>query len=483
MDQKRIVLKNIGALFGAQVISSLLTPFLLIFIARKLGDETFGKYSFILALTQIFLIVSDFGVKAVATRDVARDTSKTSQYLGNIIVLKLAFSFLTILTLIISVHILNMPRDTTIASYIFACGLFFQSMSYAFRWVFQALQIMEYEALQRVVERALLLVLSLLVLWRGLGLYALSVAFLITQIIVLILSLICAARSVKIPRLQIDFTFFTYILKTAVFFALCEVLWMVYFKIDQVMLAKIKGETEVGWYNAAYVIVNFISLIVMLTMQVMFPVFSSLYEKNRMKLRETTERIFRYLILIASLIVPVVFVLADWIIRLLYGNEYVRSIDALRVLIFVIVCLFPVSLFSHILAASNRHKTQALVNLSGVIINITLNALLIPKYSYIGAAVATIATQLLLSMTLYTVVYRFLRIKIVNILLRLLPAVGAMVLILVFSTAFSLIAALCLSTLVYLSVAYLTKSIRKEDFSLLFELVKKEAPESSRIIQ
>jgi len=473
MSITKTALKNISSLFGAQIITSLLTPILLIYIARTLGGEIFGKYSFILSLTAIFLIISEFGIKSVAIRDVARDTSSVSRYLRNIIGLKLLFSMVSVIILVLFVALLDMPPDTTIASYIFAGGLFFQSMSYAFRWVFHALQIMEFEALQRVAERLLILVFSMLVLWRGFGLIALSLVFLITQIVIFILSLFFVARKITIPSIKVDLSFFRYLVKTAVFFALCEVLWMIYFRIDIVMLAKIRGETEVGWYNAAYVIVNFITLISMLLMQAMFPVLSSLYEKGRDKLKETAESLFRYLIIIALAIAPILFVLSNKIINIIYGAGYSNSINALKVLIFVILFLFPGNLFAHILASSNRHKQLALANFIGVVINIVLNYILIPKYGYIGAGIATIITEVILCLLLYNLMSRFIKISSLRIVVSVLPGLAAMVLIINLATNFPVIPVILISLVAFFSLAYLTGAIKNEDFSLLSEMIKK----------
>ena len=475
MSTKKVILKNISALFGAQIITSLLTPLLLIFIARKLGDEIFGAYSFIIALTQIFLIISDFGIKAVATRDVARNPARVGEYLGNIIILKLLFSALTVLILILFVSLIDVPRDTTVASYIFAAGLFFQSMSYAFRWVFHALQTMEYEAIQRVAERALLLVLSLSVLWKGLGLFALSIAFLITQIIIFGLSLFFVAKTIKLPQIKINLSFCTYIIKTAIFFALCEVLWMIYFKIDQVMLGKLKGELEVGWYNEGYLIVNFLSLTPMLLMTVMFPVLSHLYEKETHRLKETSQRLFRYLITTALLLTPVIFILSDKIITVIYGPVYLHAVKALKILIFAVIFIFPVHLLSHILASSNRHKQLALINFSGVIVNVGLNFILIPKFSYQGAGIATIITQIMLCLLLYASVKKFIEIKASNIILKLVPGLIAMVFVLYIMPNFLLVPSIILAVLAYAGSAYLTGCIKKEDLTMFFEIIKERS--------
>jgi O-antigen/teichoic acid export membrane protein len=478
MNSLRIIFKNLSALFIAQAITSLLTPLLLIFIARTLGDEIFGKYSYILSLTAIFLIIANFGIKGVAIRDIARDPSKLDAYVKNTFLLKLLLSTITISILILFIKLMNMPRDTTLASYVFAGGLFFQSMSHAFRWVFHALQVMEKEAILRVTDRFFLLLFSVVVIWSGWGLMALSYAFLAAQIIVFFLSFYLLSRITSVFPGKINIPLSKYLMKTAVFFALCEVLWMIYFKIDMVMLAKIKGETEVGWYSAGYVIVNYITLISMLSMQVLFPVLSTLYQKQIQRLKQATEHLFRYLTFSAMLIVPLIFFLSDKIIMLIYGPEYSESIRALKILIFVVIFLFPGNLFAQVLASSNRHKSLAAINFFGVALNISLNLILIPKYGFFGAGIATIITEIFLCFTLYAVVFKFLRFNTMKTIFRLLPGIAAMTAVLTFFKNIHWLPVVSAAALLYLSLGFLTKTIRKEDFSILSGLAgKKTSPD------
>lgn len=475
MAVKKTIIKNISSLLGAQIISTLLRTVLLIYIARVLGNEIFGKYSFIISLTAMFLIISDFGIKGLAIRDVSRNTSSVSKYLENIIILKLLFSLISVFIFILVVTLLDMPQDTTRASYIFAGGLFFQSISHAFRWVFHALQTMELEALQRVAERVIILILSVWLLSQGFGLIALSFVFLFTQIGIFCLSAFFVIRKTKIHKVKIDLPFCKYIMKTAVFFALYEVLWMIYFKIDIVMLGKFKGEIEVGWYNAAYIIVNAIAFISMISMQAIFPVLSSFYKNNKNKFKETVERLFRYLLLIVLLIIPIIFVFSDKIINLLYGSGYSQSITALRILIFVLIFLFPVTLFIHTLAASNRHKKLALISFTGVIVNVLLNYIFIPRFSYIGAGIATIITEIVVCLLLYAALSKFVWIRSLNIILRMLPGLAAMALVLYFGLNMPLIPVIIIAILVYSFFSYLTGSIKTEDFLWVSEILKKKS--------
>ena len=81
MNTVQRIAKNTTALFAAQFVVSILSLVLSIFIARSLGDVTFGKYSFALAFTAIFAVFSDLGYNTLLIREVARDKSVASRCL------------------------------------------------------------------------------------------------------------------------------------------------------------------------------------------------------------------------------------------------------------------------------------------------------------------------------------------------------------------------------------------------------------------
>jgi O-antigen/teichoic acid export membrane protein len=87
-------------------------------------------------------------------------------------------------------------------------------------------------------------------------------------------------------------------------------------------------------------------------------------------------------------------VLSDKIILLLYGSEFVKAADTLRILIWTMV-FFPIAnILGNGLIASHHQKIDLLVNSLGAVFNIALNAVLIPKYGPLGASIATVSSIL-----------------------------------------------------------------------------------------
>ena len=138
MNTVQTIAKNTGVLAISNIITSILGFFLLIYIARYLGEVGFGKYSFALAFTGLFAIIASFGMNNYIIRELARNKEQASEYLTNVSVIKLLLSFLAFGFIILTINTMNYPRDTTYAVYLFGGYMILTSFALTFRSIFQA---------------------------------------------------------------------------------------------------------------------------------------------------------------------------------------------------------------------------------------------------------------------------------------------------------------------------------------------------------
>jgi O-antigen/teichoic acid export membrane protein len=153
MNTVQRIAKNTGALAISNVITAILGFFLLIYIARYLGEVGFGKYSFALAFTGLFAIIASFGINNYIIREIARNKEQTSESLANVSVIKLILSFLAFGFIVLTINLMDYPRDTTYAVYLFGVYMILTSFALTFRSVFQAYERMEYDAVVTVIEK------------------------------------------------------------------------------------------------------------------------------------------------------------------------------------------------------------------------------------------------------------------------------------------------------------------------------------------
>ena len=153
MNTIQTIAKNTGVLAISQVITSILGFFLLIYIARYLGEVGFGKYSFAISFTALFVIFADLGINQLIIRELARNKELTNEYLTNVSIIKLLLSFLAFGFIVLTINIMDYPRDTTYAVYLFGIYMILTSFAQTFRSIFQAFERMEYDAVVMVIEK------------------------------------------------------------------------------------------------------------------------------------------------------------------------------------------------------------------------------------------------------------------------------------------------------------------------------------------
>ena len=165
MNTIQRIAKNTAALFAAQVVVSILSLVLSIFIARNLGDVVFGKYSFAFAFTALFTVFSDLGYNTLLIREVARDKSQASKYLNNILCIRALMSIVIFAFIVVTINLMGYPADTKNVVYLFGVYTLIVSFSAIFKVTFRAFEKMEYEAGITILSNLIRVSLGLVVLF------------------------------------------------------------------------------------------------------------------------------------------------------------------------------------------------------------------------------------------------------------------------------------------------------------------------------
>jgi len=409
MSTVKTVTKNTMALMITSVVSKSLAFITLILLARYLGSENYGKLAFAMALTSFFTVIADFGLSSLIVREVAREKEKAGVYLGTFSVFKVLLAVVVFLALVLISHFGGYEYNTKVLILIFGIYTILISYSKFFISFFRAFERMEYETLIRSVEKILLLVLTIVFIYLNKKLMYFAVPYLASSAIAVILALFFVVNKVSKPRFLSDKEFLVETLKEALPFALTSIFVIVYFKTDTVMLSFMVGDIAVGIYNAAH---NLIDGLIFLgpypLSMALYPTMSR-YATNLRKLKKVY--VYGFFASLFLGLAGALFVLKfrEKIILLIYGNEYVEAEKVLTVLVwtFLVICVSTIS--STLLNAVNKQRIVTIGTATGASLNVLFNYLLIPKYSYVGAACATLITEGVGFLIYFYFVIKFLR--------------------------------------------------------------------------
>jgi len=418
MDQEEVIIgatkgvaKNTGALLAGNIISKFCSLALLAIAARYLGAAGLGKYTFALSFTALFIVLGDLGLNTLAIREVARDRFLISKYLGNIAILKTILSAIAVGIIFLVITLLNYPLDTTKIVYIIGISVFFTSLSQALRWCFQAFQKMEYEALVNIAEGAIMLVIGLSALYLGKGLIGLAWAYFLTSVIIFVFSFLITVKKFAKPKFEISWNFWKFLIRNSIPIGLTGIFSTIYLNIDTVMLSLMKGTEAVGWYNAGYKLVNFIKFIPTVFVLATFPVISSFFKTSIESFRTVLRKSVQLMFLLALPIAIGITILSSKIIPIIFGEGFLPAVFALQILIWAGALAFLGGIAGNTLIAVNKQTILVNITLAGSLINIILNLILIPRFSYAGAAIAIVIAELAITLLLFLYIYKNLKVN------------------------------------------------------------------------
>lgn len=393
MNTVQRIAKNTAVLLVATIISKVLSFFYVMYIARYLGAEGFGILSFALAFTGIFGVLTDLGLGPLTVREVARDKSLAGKYLGNITIIKIFLVIITFGLIAIIINLLGYPEQTIKVVYLIALSVIFNSFTGMFYSIFRAFEKMEYQSLGQILNSILMLVGVLFAISQRFSVIGFASLYFMISVVALVYSLVISIWKFVKPKMEVDWSFWNPTIKEALPFGLTGAFINIYLWIDSVMLSFMKGDEVVGWYNAAYRIILILLFIPNAFNSAVFPLMSRFYVSSKDSLKFILEKHFKYMFIIGFPIGIGMTLFADRIVLLVFGAEYIPSVIALKILTWAIVFIFARTAFERILESANRQIIVTKVFGGCALLNIILNFILIPKYSYIGAAIATLITD------------------------------------------------------------------------------------------
>ena len=413
-------LRNTTIVLTAKVVARLIALVTVLYMIRKLGQVQYGTFALLVNLTAIVSVVLDLGFNVLFVREGSRDHSQIQRYLRNVMSVRLVMSGISLVLLAALVIPFGLGA-LLVPGFVL---MVLTSYSTLLRNGLYAVQQLGYEAVAVVIESAVLLVL---ILYGGLTnqgvvyyvwAYAIQYAFSCVYF-----SIVLAVKRIALVGLQFEAPLLREWFWKGLPFALTFVLTILYFRIDQPLIAAFKGLGQAGLYAAAYKPIESLLFVPITFLSIVFPVLSVYYRERRADLLEAVSRFYKGLLLMGWPVSMGIFVLAHPLTPLLLGRGFLASEPALRVLALALGIAFVNNAFIGALNASDHQSSFTWAAGWSVVANLALNLALIPLFGYQGASWATVLTELVLGAAGWILTARYVgRIPVLQLSWRILLA-------------------------------------------------------------
>ena len=152
MGTARRIGKNTLYLGTAEVVSRALQFIVMLYAARLLSQQSFGKFSFAVSLSFIAVILADLGINTLLVREISRNKSLASKYFINAFSIKILLSIITLLVVVLVLNALSYPPDTREIVYIIWLFTILSTFTELFYSIFRAFEMMLYDALLKILR-------------------------------------------------------------------------------------------------------------------------------------------------------------------------------------------------------------------------------------------------------------------------------------------------------------------------------------------
>ena len=385
--------KNTSWLLSEKILRIIVGLFVGIWVARYLGPEQFGLFSYVQSFVGLFTVIATLGLDSIVIRELVKDETKRDKLLGTAFCLKLIGAFLVLFILYITINFIENDSKTNILVFIIAGSTIFQSFNVV-DFYFQSKIQSKFVVYANIISLLMSSIVKVTLLLNEASLVAFAWVILFDSFI-----LSCGfiyfymKNNLSLLKWKFDKIIAIELLKDSWPLILSAVVISVYMKVDQIMIKEILGNEQVGQYAVAVRLSEIWYFIPMAIVSSLFPAIVNAKKESKELYYSRLQKLYDLMVWMAiAIALPMTF-LSDWIVDLLYGSAYIEAGSVLMIHIWAGVFVFLGVAFSSFLASENLTKKAFYRTLLGAIINIILNYILIPIYGIMGAAIATLIGQ------------------------------------------------------------------------------------------
>ena len=387
------VINNLSWLLICKIIQAVLGLIINAYVTRYLGPSLYGIISYAASVAAFFLPISKLGLEEILIQQTIDNSKEEGKIYGTSIIASALTSLACMVGMTCFSLIANADsKDTSIVCALYSLVLLFQSFELIRLW-FQSKYLSKYVAVVSLIVycvtfsyKGILIFLKKNVYW-----FAISdgIGYLLISIILIIIY-----RKLESQRFIFSFNVLKRLLSKSKYYIISSMMVTIFAQTDKIMLNLMKGDAATGYYSAASNCATITSFIFVAIINSLLPM---IFENRKISegAFEKGVSLLYCIIIYLSLIQSVgMTVMAFPIIYIMNGSAYIPAVPILRVCVWFSTFSYMGAVRDVWILAVGKQKYLWRVNLCGAAMNIILNFVFIPLWGEIGAAVASVITQL-----------------------------------------------------------------------------------------
>lgn len=383
-----------GWMFFAKIGSMAVSFFATMIVARHLGPTNYGQLSYAISFVGLFSFIAALGIDQILYRDLVKYPEKRNEYIGSALVLRMVASAVAFVLCIITAFIMSENDISLLLIFIVSLSFVFSTFLLT-TYEFQATVQQKYPSILALAVTILLNILKILVILSGKGVIYLAFIIVLEPILYTAGYLYFRVKVFgTMKHWRFDKVIAVAIVKDSFPLIFASAFFIIYARIDQVMIKNMMDATSVGLYSAAVSISEIWYFIPHIITASLFPAIVNAKKVSEGLYYARIRKLFLVVLLVSFIVCLPTTLLSESIILLIFGGEFLGANVALQIYVWSNIGGILTSLVHQILITENLTKAISITSFFGMAANIILNFFLIPKYGIAGAATASMISYI-----------------------------------------------------------------------------------------
>ncbi len=377
--------KNIAILSSGEVISRGINFLSFAYLARVISISDFGAIGFGTALINFLLNLVNFGLDRISLKEVSQNSQSASNYLINIGIIRF---FLSLISFLLYLLILFFNSNFNLPLVLLGLTIFSTGLS--LNYFAKAIERFNIITINQVLISLLTIALYFTFVKNKTDFNFAVIIMVLTSFFSNFLFLFKLKNYLKNFKNQFSFVLIKNLILSSFPLFISSIMIAIYYFADTIMLGILKNEHDVGIYSAA----NKIFLLLVVPFSIVVNVFLPSIAKSYRKIKGNLLIYYFCMVTIGLLLGFTTYFYAKEIIFLVFGGNFISSIFPLKILALNVILVGVNMSFGEPITVWGKQKQYLIAVSIGAVINIILNFIFIPKYSYYGAAFTTLLSEL-----------------------------------------------------------------------------------------
>ena len=386
------VLKNASWIIVCKAAQALIALVITTISARYLGPSNYGLLHYAISVVSFAVPVAQLGLRNVLVEEIVSHPEREGESLGTTLGMSVVSSLFCVAGCLVFVSAVNTgERDTLIVCALYGVSLIFQMTEMIQCW-YQAKLLSKYTSIVSLISYIIVAAYKIFLLVTQKSIYWFAVSYAFAYFLIPAILLLLYGKLGK-QKLSFSLSLGRVLFHRSRYYIVSSMMVTVFSQTDRIMIKMMVGNAENGYYATACTCAGLTAFIFTAIIDSMRPMIFESKKLSRKEFERNISRLYSVVIYLALLQSVVLTLLSGPVVRLLYGQVYTPAIPLLRIITWYSAFSYMGSVRNIWMLAEEKQRYLWMINLTGAVMNVIGNLLLIPAGGAAGAAISSVLTQ------------------------------------------------------------------------------------------